>query len=688
MLLCLGMTWSLSHAQIPMHCGSDALEAEMAEQYPGYRAAAAAQLRDYVTYIESGTPRAAVTYTIPVVVHVIQSTPDNLISDARILSQIDIFNEDFRALNADTSDIPSYFQAADTDIEFCMATIDPNGCPTNGIVRIIDADLANHDPAQSSQLKGLSQWDPYRYLNVWLTEGIQGGILGYATGPNNLTFAPQNDGVVIDQAFYGRDNDIPASSYDLGRTGTHEVGHWLGLPHTFQGGCAGTNQVTCLTAGDFICDTPPTAAPNFGCPAPKNTCTETPVDEMDQTMNFMDYADDACLLMFSNGQSDRMHFVLDNIRSQIWSASNLTATGCDGTVSPGCFPTAAFNSDFEVICVGDSVQFFDQSTGPAQTHLWTFSNANGTSTSTAANPVVTFWAAGPVSVTLSVSNALGTDSTTITHYLMVEAPQNPPLAEGFESGTALPDDWSVADGDLGGTWEYNGSVGSTGTASAYVVNFGKSYNGFADDLISPALDFSNSIDGELVWDYAYRRRDAFRKDSLQIDLSTDCGRTWNTEWVRFGSTLASTAGFATSSNFVPGSGDWASDTLDLANYMGLNGVRIRFRSIGAGGQDIYLDNINISTVVGLWEAWEKPLSFSVQSPIEEELFVQLELTQNDRVSFQLLDLQGAVVWEQSAQKMLSGLNQLRFQAADIAQGLYLLQVRGDHFRAVEKVIKF
>ncbi|MEM7039857.1 MAG: zinc metalloprotease, partial [Bacteroidota bacterium] len=277
------------------HCGTDGIYQTQLQQSVTFRSLESQIERAYQQRLQqlAAHPHARTSgsvRTIPVVVHVIQTSDQVLVTDARIQSQIDVLNEDFRLLNADTSNIPAEHRpvAADTEIEFCLATIDPDGCPTNGIVRIVSASLANHDMDDAAQLKGLSQWDPYSYLNIWVPVNIQGGTLGYATFPINLNFAPSQDGVVVASQYFGRGAGVPPSAFNLGRTTTHEVGHWLGLFHTFQNGCAGTTAATCTTGGDLVCDTPPTANSNFGCPNTQNTCTETPTDFNDQTINYMD----------------------------------------------------------------------------------------------------------------------------------------------------------------------------------------------------------------------------------------------------------------------------------------------------------------------------------------------------------------------------------------------------------------
>ena len=168
--------------------------------------------------------------TIPVVVHVVYYNSTENISTAQVQSQIDILNEDFRRLNADASNTPSGFQsvAVDTEIEFCLATTDPNGNSTTGITRTStsQSSFSTNDGVKYSSSGGIDAWNTSEYLNIWVCD-ISGGILGYAQFPGGNA---SSDGVVCDYAYFG---NIGTATYpfNLGRTATHEVGHWLNLRH-------------------------------------------------------------------------------------------------------------------------------------------------------------------------------------------------------------------------------------------------------------------------------------------------------------------------------------------------------------------------------------------------------------------------------------------------------------------------
>ena len=255
--------------------------------------------------------------TIPVVVHVVYNTTAENISDAQIQSQITVLNQDFRKLNTDVANTPGAFAglASDSNIEFCLATVDPNGNPTNGVLRVptTATSFGTNNTVKSSTSGGSNAWNAGKYLNMWVCD-ISGGTLGYAQFPGG---SASTDGVVCDYQYFGTIGTATAP-FNKGRTATHEVGHWLNLRHIWGDdgtGCTGSDQVT---------DTPNSAGPNYGCPAfPKVTCSNGPNGDM--FMNYMDYTDDACMFMFSSGQVSRMQALFATGGAR---ASLLTSNGC------------------------------------------------------------------------------------------------------------------------------------------------------------------------------------------------------------------------------------------------------------------------------------------------------------------------------------------------------------------------
>ncbi|HEX2899072.1 MAG TPA: M43 family zinc metalloprotease, partial [Bacteroidia bacterium] len=517
--------------------------------------------------------------------------------------------------------------------------------------RVVDPELAIHSWAEEAALKGSTQWDPHRYLNMWVPVTIEDNLLGYATFPDWLGFDPGSDGVVINGTAFGRGFGTPAGSYNLGRTTTHEVGHWLGLYHTFDGGCSGMSPQDCNSQGDMVCDTPPTSNSNFGCPGVQNTCAELPADRNDQTMNFMDYTDDRCMQMFSIGQRDRFDNYLATDRAFIWSDSNLSLTGCDGTVSPGCLPVAAFERAASATCVGQTVQFTDLSTGPATTWDWTFQGGTP-GTSTLQNPAVTWASPGSYNVTLVVTNGIGSDTIVQTASVYVSAATVAPFSENFEGPSGLPAGWYETSQSHLWHWTGTGSAASLGARSVVVPNFSQIVPGLRQDLVSTPYNLAGLAAPILTFDHAYKRKGGFNIDSLQLWTSTDCGDTWQKIWEKTGFALATVPGFQSNAAFVPNPSQWRSDTVDLSAFSTAPELRLMFRSIGGNSQNIYLDNLNLSLMVNASPAQVRPTAVHVfPNPTREVPVIEIEKAAIGNVEATLCDLQGHEIHRWPVQRM-------------------------------------
>ncbi len=245
---------------------------------------------------------------IPVVVHVIQRTNGTgFISESRVQSQIDVLNEDFLAIPG-TNGAPG----TDTQIEFYLATEDPDGNPTNGITYSTNNTWFNDGGAYYNTLA----WDTDRYLNIYTNSAS--GALGYVPDLPQGGIAGNNaDRVVVLYSTFGR--NAPYAPFNLGRTATHEVGHYLGLYHTFNGGCTNT-----YTGGDRIVDTNPESSPTYGCPGSRSSCgSQAPID------NYMDYSDDRCMEKFTPEQANRMRCSLFNYRPDLWESAQGPCSAAD-----------------------------------------------------------------------------------------------------------------------------------------------------------------------------------------------------------------------------------------------------------------------------------------------------------------------------------------------------------------------
>lgn len=284
-------------------------------------AAERAAIQDFTERWISDHPSSErVVYTIPVVVHVVWNTEVQNISDAQVLSQIDVLNEDYGAANADFSGVPSVWTSitGDTEIRFQLAVTDPDGNPSNGITRT-ETTVTNwngSDNVKYTSMGGIDAWPAADYLNIWVCN-IGGGLLGYAYQPG---ISADLDGVVIGYRFFGRVGTL-STTYNLGRTTTHEIGHYFNLEHLWGPGGVNSN----CTASDLVSDTPVQEGPNYGCPAwPSVSCNNGPNGDMFN--NYMDYGDDECLFFFTNGQKSRMRAAINGPRASLLSSPGLVAS--------------------------------------------------------------------------------------------------------------------------------------------------------------------------------------------------------------------------------------------------------------------------------------------------------------------------------------------------------------------------
>jgi hypothetical protein len=249
---------------------------------------------------------------IPVVIHILYSKEEFNITDDKVRTQLAVLNEDYRKKNADNSKTPAEFAplAADAGIEFVLADKDPDGKPTNGITRTstqVDGWSGNNPsgtiPVETLKLfftakGGSDAWPTDRYLNIWVAEMSdrrgEMGLAGYSSYPGA---DHRIDGVVIDPRAFGTLAPL-SPGHSLGRTATHEIGHWFNLLHIFGNfdGCGAT---------DFVDDTPGTSTRYFGHPTyPQFSCGQS-----NMFMNFMDYVDDEAMYLFTKGQRERMRKV-------------------------------------------------------------------------------------------------------------------------------------------------------------------------------------------------------------------------------------------------------------------------------------------------------------------------------------------------------------------------------------------
>ena len=269
--------------------------------------------------------RVAAVVTLPVVVHIIHNNGTENISDAEVFQGIQHLNEAY----ANTG----FYDPADgvnTQIQFCMAQRDPSNNATNGITRDVSAYTVMGGSSYYSDdlnVKDINRWNPLCYINIWLVKSIPTSVAGYAYLPS--AHGSNVDGIIIEAAYFG-------SSYTNDVVAAHEMGHYLGLYHTFEGGCSNND---CTSDGDKVCDTPPDqSTAGISCTSSANSCTTDVLsgfatDQNDLTQDYMDYGDFNCMKVFTQGQSDRMNWFIQHVRQSLLA--------CKSCMSPCPAPVTA-----------------------------------------------------------------------------------------------------------------------------------------------------------------------------------------------------------------------------------------------------------------------------------------------------------------------------------------------------------
>ena len=617
----------------------------------------------------------AVVYVIPIVFHILHQYGAENISDAQIYDEVAILNRDYRKLNADTSVIiPDFVPlAADIEVEFRLASIDPQGRCTNGIDRIVTP-LTNGANDQSK----LNPWPYSKYLNIWSAKTLaNAAAAAYAYYPGA---APDTayDGVISRYDYIG---SIGTSSVNNSRTITHEIGHCFNLAHPW----GSTNSPGVACGDDNVSDTPITKGWT-SCVINGSVCNPPIIENV---QNYMDYS--YCDVMFTQGQKTRMRAALtsnNGRRSNLWSASNLLATGV--TQGPQvCTPKADFANDHDLVCVNGNVLFYDLS-WKGRVANWNWSFPGGTpSTSTDSAVTVTYAAAGVYSATLVVSNATGTDSITHTQTIHVSNSSvlSVPYYESFEDTTSFPGAEGVlVNPDNGVAWARVTNTASAGTASIKINNY-SNIAGQVDEWVMPTFDFSNvTTPIAMTFKVANAQRSTTSADILSMSASLNCGASWQPKFTKTGATLATAGVVATPYTPSTAINQWRQESVVLNSYKLLPNVRFKFSNTSDRGNNTYLDEINITgTLVNVDEMDEIQLGFAIYpNPTTEAATVQFQLSKNQKVSIEVKNILGQTIQNVLNEDLNSGLHEVKLPV--LPRGIYMIDLYSGNKHHVRRLI--
>lgn len=562
----------------------------------------------------------AATYVIPVVFHIIHNgepigTGTN-ISDAQIISQINVLNKDFQRLNSDAGQTPPEFLsvAGSLDIEFVLAKQDPEGLATTGIQRV-QGTQSEWTLADNATFKALSYWPSENYLNIWIINfNDPSNFIGYAQFPESplpgledSSSDPLTDGVVLNYRDVGSIDDGPFDldpQFNKGRTATHEIGHFFGLRHIW-------GDVSSCSGTDYVNDTPPQSTETNGCPGhPQSSCS---ANKMFQ--NYLDYTNDACMNIFTAGQVARMEIILQNSPRR---ASLTTSPGsqdpmpvandlglreilspgtttCGGIIIPqvevrnyGTNTITSARIEFKVNGISQEIKNFTLNLNTLDIATVSFNPINLSSPS---STTVTY----EIIQTNGVADGKASDNL-LSHVAVVPVIAAVPYFEFFSEP---PAGWTIQNPDNRRTWEnVTANNGSPGNRSMYINFYDYEEKGVLDRLLTPVLNLDAAEAALLRFDRAYAKFPGSSfDDGLRIIVVSDCNSDLSTGIEIFNKSGAALAtADDTFNSFVPnGASQWATESISLNQFIGSGNIQIVFIGQNSNGNNLYLDNVFVLT---------------------------------------------------------------------------------------------
>ena len=579
--------------------------------------------------------KSGVVHKIPVVFHIVHNNGIEKIDRSQVLDALEKLNIDLRALRPDTSTVDSLFQPliADIEVEFVLATKAPDGTCFSGITMTeTPYSYNNGDINGSDQVDAVmmyndvyqGNWPGDQYLNVFVCGSVGTGIAGYTYYPSGFFGNAMNNGIWLRHDYCG---SIGTANPSASKTFVHEVGHWLNLPHTW----GSTNEpglASNCTTDDGVTDTPNTIGSQW-CNYNETTCGSVANIE-----NHMEYS--PCRKMFTLGQKARMRTALNSStggRSNLITPANHFATGID-TVAPFC--KADFFANRYITCSGDSLYFQDYSYHNPISWDWYFEGANPDS-SNLENTYATYPIPGVYDVSLTASGDSANYLTEVKNDAIIVMDYNGdqlPFYEGFENINFNAPEWISNVGN----WSITDEAAYNGNYCLKLENDGVS-EGTKHMLESKTFDLSDSTKAFFNFKYAFARKNTSNNDYLKVLASNDCGKTWSVRKIIQYSQLITAPD---QNNFIPSFSDWKEATVtSILGPFCVQNFRFKFEFQSGGGNNLYIDNINISyeNTTGISNSFTGKVSI-YPNPTNDILNI---VSNNPFSKIQVLDMMGKEV---------------------------------------------
>jgi PKD repeat protein len=631
----------------------------------------------------------SIAYTIPLVFHILHVDGVENISDEQIIDQVAILNRDYQKRNADTGLIVAAFEnnIANVGFAFKLATIDPDGHCTNGIVRHYTA-KTNWDVNNLDDF--IYSWPTDQYLNIYVVNKLNINATAYSFLPG--VGVPDNADVIV--TTHRMVGSIGTATVTNSRVLTHEVAHWFDIQHTW--GSSNAPGVAC--GDDLIGDTPETKGFST-CNLVNSKICDTAIVE--NVQNYMDYS--PCKIMFTNGQADRMYATIAtgvNNRNNIFTQVNQIATGMTGAAP--CITKADFYTSKNSTCIGNTLTFkslsqFGDTTGSL---VWNFPGGTP-STSTDSIVTVTYPSIGNYNVTLKASGANGTDSLVQSNFIKIVDGFNGltlPFSYDFE-GTALPTNLVVVNQQQDSiSWKQYTSTGANNTGkSIYLPNFPDSLNyDYTDWFETPFFDFSTTTNVSLSFYYAYAKRYATQVDSFKVQYSLDCGGSWtNLPNIPNTTTMATNSGYISATEFLPTPTKWKKITVPANRLTNLNNQpSVKFRFLFKtdyyvnGANNIYLDEINLTgDVISSISEPDALKGLTIYpNPSNSALTVEFYSDNSNEARIELFDITGALLKSVLFPVAAGTINKHQINRNNtLPAGIYLAVISMDKQKAMRKI---